>query len=52
MLRRIVDAFVQLGQSVFDVDVVDIDPARNGAGCYLVVKHTYTTWGFRRGPFR
>jgi uncharacterized glyoxalase superfamily protein PhnB len=26
------------GQSVFDLDVVDIDPVRNGAGCYLVVK--------------
>jgi uncharacterized glyoxalase superfamily protein PhnB len=25
------------GQSVFDLDVVDIDPARNGAGCYLIV---------------
>jgi uncharacterized glyoxalase superfamily protein PhnB len=32
-------AFVDFdGQSVFDLDVVDIDPARNGAGCYLVVK--------------
>jgi uncharacterized glyoxalase superfamily protein PhnB len=25
------------GRSVFDLGVVDIDPARNGAGCYLVV---------------
>ena len=25
------------GQSVFDLDVVDIDPERNGAGCYLIV---------------
>jgi uncharacterized glyoxalase superfamily protein PhnB len=25
-------------QSVFDLDVVDIDPARNGAGCYLIVQ--------------
>jgi catechol 2,3-dioxygenase-like lactoylglutathione lyase family enzyme len=24
-------------QSVFDLDVVDVDPARNGAGCYLIV---------------
>jgi uncharacterized glyoxalase superfamily protein PhnB len=24
-------------QSVFDLDVIDIDPARNGAGCYLIV---------------
>jgi catechol 2,3-dioxygenase-like lactoylglutathione lyase family enzyme len=32
-------AFVDFnGQSVFDLDVVDIDPARNGAGCYLVVQ--------------
>lgn len=31
-------AFVDFdGQSVFDLDVADIDPARNGAGCYLVV---------------
>jgi uncharacterized glyoxalase superfamily protein PhnB len=31
-------AFVDFdGQSVFDLDVVDIDPARNGAGCYLGV---------------
>ncbi len=31
-------AFVDYdGQSVFDLDVVDIDPARNGAGCYLIV---------------
>jgi uncharacterized glyoxalase superfamily protein PhnB len=25
-------------QSVFDLDVIDIDPARNGAGCYLIVQ--------------
>ncbi len=25
------------GQSVFNLDVIDIDPARNGAGCYLIV---------------
>jgi uncharacterized glyoxalase superfamily protein PhnB len=32
-------AFVDFaGQSVFDLDVVDIDPARNGAGCYLIVQ--------------
>src|SRR4051794_26672612 len=31
-------AFVDYdGQSVFDLDVVDIDPARNGAGCFLIV---------------
>ena len=31
-------AFVDYdGQSVFDLDVVDIDPSRNGAGCYLIV---------------
>lgn len=31
-------AFVDYdGQSVFDLDVVDIDPERNGAGCYLIV---------------
>src|SRR6267378_5919505 len=31
-------AFVDYdGQSVFDLDVIDIDPARNGAGCYLIV---------------
>ena len=31
-------AFVEYdGQSVFDLDVVDIDPERNGAGCYLIV---------------
>lgn len=46
-VRRYVDetgspgdfAFVEYDeQSVFDLDVVDIDPARNGAACYLVVK--------------
>ena len=32
-------AFVEYdGQSVFDLDVIDIDPARNGAGCYLIVR--------------
>lgn len=32
-------AFVEYdGQSVFDLDVVDIDPARNGSGCFLVVQ--------------
>src|SRR5260370_22280466 len=32
-------AFVNYdGQSVFDLDVVDIDPARNRAGCYLIVQ--------------
>jgi uncharacterized glyoxalase superfamily protein PhnB len=32
-------AFVDYaGQSVFDLDVVDIDPAKNGAGCYLIVQ--------------
>jgi uncharacterized glyoxalase superfamily protein PhnB len=45
-VRRYVDetgspgdfAFVEYDeQSVFDLDVVDIDPARNGAACYLVV---------------
>ena len=31
-------AFVDFdGQSVFDLDVVEIDPERNGAGCYLIV---------------
>jgi uncharacterized glyoxalase superfamily protein PhnB len=25
------------GRSVFDLDAVDIDPARNRAGCYLIV---------------
>jgi len=31
-------AFVDYdGRSVFDLDVVDIDPERNGAGCYLIV---------------
>ena len=31
-------AFVDFdGQSVFDLDVVAIDPKRNGAGCYLIV---------------
>jgi uncharacterized glyoxalase superfamily protein PhnB len=31
-------AFVDFdGQSVFDLDVIDIDPERNGAGCYLIV---------------
>jgi len=24
-------------RSVFDLDVIDVDPARNGAGCYLMV---------------
>jgi uncharacterized glyoxalase superfamily protein PhnB len=23
---------------VFDLDVADIDPSRNGAGCYLIVR--------------
>ncbi len=33
-------AFVDYdGQSVFDLDVADIDPSRNGAGCYLIVKN-------------
>ncbi len=32
-------AFVDFeGQSVFDLGVADIDPSRNGAGCYLVVR--------------
>ncbi len=32
-------AFVDFDdQSVFDLDVVDIDPARNGGGCYLIVQ--------------
>ena len=32
-------AFVNYdGQSVFDLDVVDTDPARNRAGCYLIVQ--------------
>jgi uncharacterized glyoxalase superfamily protein PhnB len=32
-------AFVNYdGQIVFDLDVVDIDPARNRAGCYLIVQ--------------
>jgi uncharacterized glyoxalase superfamily protein PhnB len=32
-------AFVDIDdQSVFDLDVVDIDPARNGGGCYLIVQ--------------
>jgi uncharacterized glyoxalase superfamily protein PhnB len=32
-------AFVDFDdQSVFDLDVVAIDPARNGAGCYLIVR--------------
>jgi uncharacterized glyoxalase superfamily protein PhnB len=25
------------GQSVFDLDVIEIDPERNGAGCYMIV---------------
>lgn len=25
-------------RSVFDLDVIDIDPTRNGAGCYLIVR--------------
>ena len=25
------------GQSVFDLDVTEMDPERNGAGCYLIV---------------
>jgi hypothetical protein len=34
-------AFVHLDdQSVFDLDLVpDTDPARNGAGCYMIVKN-------------
>jgi hydroxymethylpyrimidine/phosphomethylpyrimidine kinase len=37
-------AFVSYdGQSVFDLDVVDIDPARNGAGCFLIV-HDADGW--------
>ena len=32
-------AFVDFdGQSVFDLDVVEIDPERNSAGCYLIVR--------------
>jgi uncharacterized glyoxalase superfamily protein PhnB len=32
-------AFVDFdGQSVFDLDVTEIDPTRNGAGCYLIVQ--------------
>jgi uncharacterized glyoxalase superfamily protein PhnB len=32
-------AFVDFDeQSVFDLDVVDMDPDRNGAGCYLIVQ--------------
>jgi uncharacterized glyoxalase superfamily protein PhnB len=32
-------AFVNYaGQSVFDLDVVDIDPGQNRAGCYLIVQ--------------
>lgn len=32
-------AFVDYdGQSVFDLDRVDIDAARNGAGCYLITR--------------
>src|SRR5258705_12871177 len=32
-------AFVDYdGQSVFDLDVGDVDPTRNGAGCYLISK--------------
>jgi catechol 2,3-dioxygenase-like lactoylglutathione lyase family enzyme len=51
-VRRYVDeddqpgdfAFVDYdGQSVFDLDTADIDPARNGAGCYLVV-HGVDDW--------
>jgi uncharacterized glyoxalase superfamily protein PhnB len=34
------------GQSVFDLDVIDIDPARNGAGCYLIV-HGVDAWHTR-----
>ena len=33
-------------QSVFDLDVYDIDPARNGAGCYLIV-HGVDDWHAR-----
>ncbi len=37
-------AFVEFdGQSVFDLDAIDIDPSRNGAGCYLVV-HGVDDW--------
>jgi uncharacterized glyoxalase superfamily protein PhnB len=40
-------AFVDYdGQSVFDLDVVAIDPARNGAGCYLIV-HDADGWHAR-----
>jgi uncharacterized glyoxalase superfamily protein PhnB len=40
-------AFVEFDeQSVFDLDVVDIDPARNGAGCFLVV-HDVDGWHAR-----
>jgi uncharacterized glyoxalase superfamily protein PhnB len=40
-------AFVDYdGQSVFDLDVVDIDPARNGGGCYLIV-HAADEWQAR-----
>jgi catechol 2,3-dioxygenase-like lactoylglutathione lyase family enzyme len=32
-------AFVDYdGQSVFDLDVVDVEPGRNRAGCYLIMK--------------
>jgi uncharacterized glyoxalase superfamily protein PhnB len=32
-------AFVDFdGQSVFDLDVTEIDPGRNGAGCFLIVQ--------------
>ena len=33
--------------SVFDLDVHDIDPARNGAGCYLVVPGGVDEWHAR-----
>jgi catechol 2,3-dioxygenase-like lactoylglutathione lyase family enzyme len=40
-------AFVDYaGQSVFDLDVVDVEPAENHAGCYLIVPDP-DGWHFR-----
>jgi catechol 2,3-dioxygenase-like lactoylglutathione lyase family enzyme len=40
-------AFVDYaGQSVFDLDVVDVEPAQNHAGCYLIVPDP-DGWHFR-----
>jgi hypothetical protein len=44
-------AFVDFDeQSVFDLDVVDIDPTRNAGGCYLVVAEAATGMPAWRPP--